>query len=56
MNKHSMLKTNTRLTAQLAGDTGTRENNAGIKKLQKYQNIITVTNLEISIRTSGIYF
>ena len=38
------LNSNTRITAQLVVNTGTRETTDGTKKVQTYQNIITAKN------------
>ena len=45
---------NTRVPAQLAGNTGTRGNNYDIKKVRTYQNVITVTNPYKSRNMVGI--
>ena len=44
---------NTRVLARLAGNTDTRENNSGIKKVRTYQIFITATNPDRSINTVG---
>ena len=44
---------NTREPVRLAGNTGTSQRTARIEKVQMYQHLITVTNLEMSIKDFG---
>ena len=39
--KYLYINPNTRVPARLVGNTGTRENTSGIKKVQTYKNLIT---------------
>ena len=45
--------TNTREPVQLAGNTGTSQRTARIEKVQMYQHLITLTNLDMSIKDFG---
>ena len=51
--KNLYVKPNTRILARLDGDTGARENNVFIKKVQTCQNLINTTKPENSKNPVG---
>ena len=48
-----MQNPNTRVPARLAGNMGISQKTYGIEKVQTYQNITTVTKMDMSINNSA---
>ena len=53
MKNPSTQNTNTRVPARLVRNIGTKKKTAGIKNVQMYQNVITMTNLDMSKNIVG---